>query len=95
MASYASSRLKLDPLWGLSSCRVFACKVSTRKKDFLIDPFDIFEQLHMLNEAPDPKNSASPCCCRVALQVFSDPRIVKVLHGADRRVLGSWWTCAY
>ncbi|CAE7866768.1 RRP6, partial [Symbiodinium microadriaticum] len=53
------------------SFRGFVCliQVSTRKKDFLIDPFDIFEQLHMLNE------------------VFSDPRIVKVLHGADRDVL--------
>jgi len=27
------------------------CQVSTRQKDFLLDPFDIFEQMHLLNEA--------------------------------------------
>ena len=34
------------------SYRGFVCliQVSTRQKDFLIDPFDIFEQMHMLNE---------------------------------------------
>ena len=26
-------------------------KVSTRQKDFLLDPFEIFEQMHLLNEA--------------------------------------------
>lgn len=53
------------------SYRGFVCliQVSTRQKDFIVDPFDIFPQLHMLNE------------------VFSDPGIVKVLHGADRDVL--------
>ena len=63
--SFVSSRLKLDPLrfCGMSSCRVFACQVSTRKKDFLIDPFDIFEQLHMLNEAHIfDSYSTRPCC---------------------------------
>eukprot|EP00930_Biecheleria_cincta_P044511 TRINITY_DN30616_c0_g1_i1.p1 TRINITY_DN30616_c0_g1~~TRINITY_DN30616_c0_g1_i1.p1 ORF type:complete len:861 (-),score=160.62 TRINITY_DN30616_c0_g1_i1:61-2619(-) len=52
------------------SYRGFVCliQVSTRQKDFLIDPFDMFEQMHMLNE------------------IFSDPRILKVLHGADRDV---------
>lgn len=53
------------------SYRGFTCLVqlSTRRKDFLIDPFDIFEDMHMLNE------------------VMTDPRIVKVLHGADRDVM--------
>lgn len=52
------------------SYRGFICLVqlSTRQKDYIIDPFDIFDEMHMLNE------------------VFSDPRIVKVLHGADRDV---------
>lgn len=53
------------------SYRGFVClvQVSTRQKDFLLDPFEIFEQMHLLNE------------------IFSDPRILKVLHGADRDVL--------
>ncbi|CAJ1349017.1 unnamed protein product [Effrenium voratum] len=53
------------------SYRGFVCliQVSTRNKDFLVDPFDIFEQMHLLNE------------------IFSDPRILKVLHGADRDVM--------
>lgn len=36
----------------LRSYRGFVCLVqlSTRQKDFLIDPFDIFEQMHWLNE---------------------------------------------
>eukprot|EP00404_Azadinium_spinosum_P005166 CAMPEP_0180460740 /NCGR_PEP_ID=MMETSP1036_2-20121128/23521_1 /TAXON_ID=632150 /ORGANISM="Azadinium spinosum, Strain 3D9" /LENGTH=844 /DNA_ID=CAMNT_0022467443 /DNA_START=64 /DNA_END=2595 /DNA_ORIENTATION=- len=53
------------------SYRGFVCLVqlSTRQKDFIVDPFDIFPQMHLLNE------------------VFTDPRIVKVLHGADRDVL--------
>jgi len=52
------------------SYRGFTCLVqlSTRQKDFLIDPFDIFEQMHWLNE------------------IFTDPSILKVLHGADRDV---------
>mmetsp|Transcript_33694 Transcript_33694/g.60496 ORF Transcript_33694/g.60496 Transcript_33694/m.60496 type:complete len:851 (+) Transcript_33694:51-2603(+) len=53
------------------SYRGFVClvQVSTRQKDFLIDPFEIFAEMHLLNE------------------IFSDPRIVKVLHGADRDVM--------
>lgn len=53
------------------SYRGFVClvQVSTRQKDFLIDPFNIFEDMHILNE------------------IFTDPRIVKVLHGADRDVI--------
>eukprot|EP00927_Polykrikos_kofoidii_P024243 TRINITY_DN22087_c0_g1_i1.p1 TRINITY_DN22087_c0_g1~~TRINITY_DN22087_c0_g1_i1.p1 ORF type:complete len:1001 (-),score=217.32 TRINITY_DN22087_c0_g1_i1:313-3315(-) len=53
------------------SFRGFVCliQVSTRRKDFIIDPFNIFEEMHMLNE------------------IFSDPKIVKVLHGADRDVI--------
>eukprot|EP00929_Paragymnodinium_shiwhaense_P072987 TRINITY_DN37063_c0_g2_i1.p1 TRINITY_DN37063_c0_g2~~TRINITY_DN37063_c0_g2_i1.p1 ORF type:complete len:935 (+),score=298.06 TRINITY_DN37063_c0_g2_i1:121-2925(+) len=52
------------------SYRGFTClvQVSTRHKDWLVDPFNIFEEMHMLNE------------------IFTDPRIVKVLHGADRDV---------
>lgn len=54
----------------LRSYRGFVClvQVSTRQKDFLIDPFDMFEQMHWLNE------------------IFTDPSILKVLHGADRDV---------
>ena len=26
-------------------------QVSTRQKDFILDPFEIFEQMHLLNEA--------------------------------------------
>ena len=33
-----------------SGCRLVA-KVSTRQKDFILDPFEIFEQMHLLNEA--------------------------------------------
>lgn len=52
------------------SYRGFVCliQVSTRQKDFIVDPFDIFPQMHLLNE------------------VFSDPNILKVLHGSDRDV---------
>jgi len=52
------------------SYRGFVCLVqlSTRQKDFLIDPFDIFDEMHWLNE------------------IFTDPSILKVLHGADRDV---------
>eukprot|EP00928_Gymnodinium_smaydae_P022741 TRINITY_DN189_c0_g1_i1.p1 TRINITY_DN189_c0_g1~~TRINITY_DN189_c0_g1_i1.p1 ORF type:complete len:1015 (-),score=199.89 TRINITY_DN189_c0_g1_i1:105-3149(-) len=52
------------------SYRGFVClvQISTRQKDFIVDPFDIFEEMHLLNE------------------VFTDPRIIKVLHGADRDV---------
>jgi len=55
----------------LRSYRGFVCLVqlSTRQKDFLIDPFDIFEQMHWLNE------------------IFTDPNILKVLHGSDRDVM--------
>lgn len=53
------------------SYRGFAClvQISTRSKDWLVDPFDIFEKMHLLNE------------------IFSDPSILKVLHGADRDVM--------
>merc|ERR1719230_30215 len=53
------------------SYRGFVCllQLSTRAKDFIIDPFDIFPHMHMLNE------------------IFTDPRILKVLHGADRDVM--------
>jgi len=53
------------------SYRGFVCliQISTRTKDFIVDPFDMFEQMHMLNE------------------IFSDPIIVKVLHGADRDII--------
>lgn len=52
------------------SYRGFVClvQISTRQKDFVVDPFDIFSQMHLLNE------------------VFTDPSIVKVLHGADKDV---------
>eukprot|EP00405_Crypthecodinium_cohnii_P012226 CAMPEP_0206438304 /NCGR_PEP_ID=MMETSP0324_2-20121206/11554_1 /ASSEMBLY_ACC=CAM_ASM_000836 /TAXON_ID=2866 /ORGANISM="Crypthecodinium cohnii, Strain Seligo" /LENGTH=869 /DNA_ID=CAMNT_0053905745 /DNA_START=57 /DNA_END=2663 /DNA_ORIENTATION=+ len=53
------------------SYKGFVClvQISTRTKDFIVDPFDIFEQMHMLNE------------------IFADPSIVKVLHGADKDVI--------
>mmetsp|Transcript_47866 Transcript_47866/g.107437 ORF Transcript_47866/g.107437 Transcript_47866/m.107437 type:complete len:668 (-) Transcript_47866:210-2213(-) len=49
----------------------FVClvQISTRNKDFIVDPFNIFAEMHMLNE------------------VFSDPGIRKILHGADRDVM--------
>lgn len=55
----------------LRSYHGFVClvQISTRSKDFLVDPFGIFEEMHWLNE------------------IFTDPNIVKVLHGADRDVL--------
>jgi len=53
------------------SYRGFVClvQISTRQKDFVVDPFNIFPQMHMLNE------------------IFTDPNILKVLHGANRDVL--------
>ena len=61
----------------------FSGEVSTRNKDFLVDPFDIFEQMHLLNEA-SPAYSHFIVASFLDGQIFSDPRILKVLHGADR-----------
>ncbi|GFS76195.1 hypothetical protein NPIL_472231 [Nephila pilipes] len=49
----------------------FTClmQISTRKKDYIVDVFDLRSEMHILNE------------------VFANPKIVKVLHGADMDVL--------
>ncbi|KAB7494537.1 Exosome component 10 [Armadillidium nasatum] len=44
-------------------------QISSRKKDYIIDPFRVRNQLPLLNE------------------VFTDPKITKVFHGADKDII--------
>jgi len=54
----------------MNSYQGFTCliQMSSRSKDYIIDPFELFDDLVELNE------------------ITCDPKIIKVLHGADRDI---------